>query len=347
MNESPKILIIRLSSLGDILHALPAFHSLREAYPHGRIDWLIERKLSYLLNVVDGIGQVIPIDTKTLRTRFLEGEHWRDLFGPMRTLRQTRYDIAIDFQGLLKTAWIGFMSGAKTRIGFPRDLVRERPAHWLYNLTVANPPIPMHVTRLNLLLAEAAGARTGTLAARLSARTEDTLAIEARLSQEQLSTFIVINPGGGWPTKRWPPARYGTLAARIQNELQVPVVVATGPGEESLYQEIAVKCAHRPPARFDVPFLQLIPLFERAQLVISGDTGPLHLACALGVPVVAIMGPTAPARNGPWSERDAVVAHPLACGFCYGRSCPTANECMDIPVEEVFDTVVRRLEQAE
>jgi ADP-heptose:LPS heptosyltransferase len=94
-----------------------------------------------------------------------------------------------------------------------------------------------------------------------------------------------------------------------------------------------------------MPFLQLIPLFRRASLVISGDTGPMHLACALSTPVVAIMGPTAPVRNGPWSDRDEVVVHRLPCSFCNGRVCPTQNECMDISVEEVFAATVRRLEK--
>ncbi len=345
MNESPKILIIRLSSLGDILHALPAFHSLRGAYPEARIDWLVEHRLAYLLGLVDGIDRVIPIDTRALRVNVLRGESWRRLYEPMRTLRKMHYDVAIDFQGLLKTAWISLLSGARTRIGFSKALVRERPAHWFYNRTVSAPSVPVHVARLNLFLAEAAGAHSSALTARLKARVEDTQAIEERLAQEQLSTFIVINPGGGWPTKKWPPARYGALAARIQRELQVPVVVVTGPGEESLYQEIAGQCPGRRPAHFAVPFLELIPLFQRARLVISGDTGPLHLACALGVPVVAIMGPTSPVRNGPWSENDRVVVHQLPCSFCNGRSCPTSNECMDIPLEEVFDAVVTRLEK--
>src|SRR5512147_2802845 len=113
MNESRKILIIRLSSLGDILHALPAFHSLRQAYPEARVDWLIERRLAYLLSVVEGIDKVIPIDTHALRANVLSREGWRRLMEPMHIVRKTHYDAAIDFQGLLKTALIGLVSGAR------------------------------------------------------------------------------------------------------------------------------------------------------------------------------------------------------------------------------------------
>jgi lipopolysaccharide heptosyltransferase I len=345
MKDSPKILIIKLSSLGDIIHTLPAFQSLRATFPEGRIDWLVERRLAFLLSAVPGIDHVIPIDTRALRNNFTSRQSWYRLLEPIRSLRSLRYDAVIDFQGLFKTALISFSSGAKTRIGFSKALVRERPAHWFYQRKVEKPAAPVHVARLNLLLAKAAGACQSELTACLQAGDADTRTIASRLLQEQLSEFAVINPGGGWPTKKWQPARYGDLAARIQNELQMRVVVVTGPGEASIYQEIAAKCTGRLPVHLDVPFLQLIPLLQRARVVISGDTGPLHLACALGIPAVAIMGPTSPIRNGPWSETDRVVVHYLPCSFCNGRSCPTSNECMDIEVEEVFEAVVRRLEK--
>jgi lipopolysaccharide heptosyltransferase I len=345
MKDSPKILIIKLSSLGDIIHTLPAFQSLRASFPEGRIDWLVECRLAFLLSAVPGIDHVIPIDTRALRHTLVSRQSWHRLLEPIRRLRSVRYDAAIDFQGLIKTAVIGFGSRARMRIGFAKTLVRERPAQWFYQRKVEKPVVPIHVARLNLLLAMAAGARQSELTACLRAGDADTRTMEGRLLQEQLSDFAIINPGGGWPTKKWQPARYGQLAVRIQNELQMKVVVVTGPGEESLYREIAAECGGRLPVHLDVPFLQLIPLLQRARVVISGDTGPLHLACALRIPVVAIMGPTAPTRNGPWTETDEVVVHYLPCSFCNGRSCPTGNECMDIGVEEVFRAVVRRLEK--
>jgi len=339
------ILIVRLSSLGDIIHALPAFHALRASFPDARIDWVVERKLAFLLSAVQGIDEVIPIDTRDLRS-YPSRASWRRLWQPIRLLRARRYDIAIDFQGLLKTAFLCLASGAHERIGFSRDLVRERPAHWFYHRTASKPSSEAHVARLNMLLSEAAGAAHGELCAHLHPKAEDVEAIEIRLRREQLSEFIVINPGGGWPTKRWPPARYGDLAVQIQKRLGIRSVVATGPGEETMYEEIARHCKETPPIHFPVPFLQLVPLFMKARVVIGGDTGPMHLACAVAAPVVAVMGPTSPVRNGPWSERDEVVVRRLPCSFCYGRSCPTNNECMDISADEVYEAVVRRLEKA-
>jgi heptosyltransferase-1 len=347
MTDLRKLLIVRLSSLGDIIHTLPAFQSLRSSFPEARIDWLVESRLAFFLNAVDGIDGILPVDTHAIRVRPLRREAWRRLWTPMRAARTRRYDVAIDFQGLLKTAILSLLSGAATRIGFSKALVRERPAHWLYHRTAPRPAAQEHIVRLNLLLAETAGARPGEWGAPLKAIDSDTKAIESLLRQEQLSEYIVINPGGGWPTKRWNPVSYGTLAARIQHEMKFRVVVTTGPGEEHLYSVIAGKCPEMPPVHLRVPFLQLIPLFRKARLIVSGDTGPLHLACALGTPVVGLLGPTSPTRNGPWSENDEVVVRHLPCSYCNGRSCPASTECMDIPVAEVFAAVARRLERSQ
>lgn len=343
MKESSRILVIRLSSLGDIIHTLPAYYSLRASFPGARIDWLVERRLAFMLSVVEGIDNVLPIDTRALRAAPLQAQSRRLFLDPVRAMRRSRYDLAIDFQGLMKTALLGFASRAALRIGFPAGLARERPAHWFYTKTIAPPVAPLHVTRLNLLLTQAAGASEANAPVKIRALSADTATIESRLSREGLTQFFVLNPGGGWPTKRWPPSKYGTLADRIQSETGLRAVITTGPGEDSLHTEIARACPGRPPVLFDVPFLQLIPLYRRAKLVIAGDTGPLHLACALGVPTVGIMGPTSPERNGPWTGRDEVVVHRLACSFCNGRTCPTQNECMDIAVEEVFAAAVRCL----
>jgi lipopolysaccharide heptosyltransferase I len=345
MAHRHSILIIRLSSLGDIIHALPAFESLRSAFPQSRVDWIVDRRLAYLLGAVEGIDEILTIDTRSLRTHLGSGPEWRRLWAPIATARARRYDLVIDFQGLLKTALLAFLTGARERIGFSKELVRESPAHWFYHTTLNQPASAGHVARLNLLLAEKAGAKPGELRAHLRASDEDTQAIERRLLQEQLSDYIVINPGGGWPTKLWKPANYGLLAAKIETALGLRVIVTTGPGEEKLYEQIAENCKPMRPAHYQVPFLQLIPLFKHARLLVAGDTGPLHLACAVGTPVVSILGPTSPLRNGPWNASDEVVVRHLPCSFCNGRTCPTANECMDISVKEVFSAVVRRLER--
>jgi ADP-heptose:LPS heptosyltransferase len=285
------------------------------------------------------------MDTRTLRKNPQHLEAWRQPWSVIRALRRKRYDVSLDFQGLIKTGFLAFLARAPIRIGFSKELVRERPAHWFYNRRLPAPPSPAHVIELNLRLAQLAGGVSDGSLVRFKLNPADFREIDAILEREQLSGFVVINPGGGWPTKRWQPTKYAALADRIQRELQLRVVVTTGPGEEASYEEVARHCVGAKPVHVHIPFLKLIPLFSRARLVIGGDTGPFHLACALRRPVVGLFGPTSPIRNGPYLTRNEVVFHKLSCSFCYGRTCPTQNECMAISVEEAFEAVLRCLDR--
>jgi lipopolysaccharide heptosyltransferase I len=343
MSVPPKILIIRLSSLGDILHVLPAFHALRAKFPDAAIDWLSADKSEFLLAAVRGIDKIHVLDLHSLLRSPFDRSAWRRFRAVMRALRARRYDLVIDFQGLLKTAALSLAAGARTRIGFSRDLVREPPAHWFYHQTLKKPAEPVHVLVLNQMLAELAGAPRVLEPIDFLVPAEDSRHIGSLLSSAQIKDFVILNPGGGWPTKRWDPLHYGSLARRIRDTLGMPVVVTTGPGEENLYAVIARSCGEPWPHHFPVSFLQLIPLLKKARLFVGGDTGPFHLACALATPVVGIFGPTSPARNGPWNNGETVVQHVLKCSPCYGRTCPTKNECMNIGADEVYSAVIRRL----
>jgi heptosyltransferase I len=343
MNSAPRILIIKLSSLGDILHTLPAFSVLRATFPDAKIDWLTAKKTQFLTAAVQGIDAIHVLDADPLRRFPPQRAGWRNFRNLIRQLRACRYDYAIDFQGLLKTAIIGSMTGARVRLGFSGELVRERPAHWLYHRTLANPEKQVHVVKLNCMLAELAGARGPDSPIHFCIPPEDERSVALLLQREQLRDFVVINPGGGWATKRWSPEGYGRLAKRIQDEAGFPVAVTTGPGEEGLFQSIAESCGNPLPRHMPVSFLQLIPLLRQARLFIGGDTGPFHLACALGTAVVGIFGPTSIVRNGPWQCLGEAVTLDLPCGSCYGRVCTTGNACMDIPVDEVYARVIRRL----
>ncbi len=340
-----KILIVRLSSLGDILHTLPAYAALRNSFPSARIDWLVEHRARFLLSAVRGLDSVIEIDTASPQSQPFTASSWTSLWKTIRHLRNCGYDLSIDFQGLLKTAFLGLLIGARERVGFGKSLAWEWPAHWFYSRRVNPEQKEMHVVDANRLLAQAAGALPSSERVRLTAPPETSHGISERLAQLKLSEFVVINPGGGWLTKRWPPDRFGVLAERIICELGMEVVVTTGPGEDELFRELQLNCSPRV-HHLRVSFLELIPIMERARLIVAGDTGPLHLACTLGTPVVGIYGPTSPTRNGPWLPGDRYVVKVLSCSFCYGRTCPTQNECMDIPVDEVFYTVAAQLESS-
>ena len=231
MSASPGILIIRLSSLGDILHALPAFADLRASFPNSRIDWLVSEKHKSLLSAVRGIDTIHILGTKA------SGDF--PLRSLIRNLRSQHYDFAIDFQGLLKTAALSFLSGARTRLGFSRDLAREFPAHWFYNRTQPKPQRQFHVLQLNRMLAGLTGAVPVSAPLEFCVPENDSRLVESMLRKEQLTDYVVINPGGGWSTKRWSLQKYGDLTRKIAVELGLPVVVTTGPGEEMYYQAIA------------------------------------------------------------------------------------------------------------
>jgi heptosyltransferase I len=346
MNAFPRILIVRLSSLGDILHTLPAFSGLRAAYPNARIDWLVAKKCEFLMSAIRGIHTVHVLDTSTLLRFPPDVAAWRSLGNLIRSLRTVRYDYSIDFQGLLKTAFLGALSRSTLPLGFSKDLVRERPAHWFYQKVLGKPQQQVHVLVLNQMLAQLAGALPAPVCCDLQVPESDRSYVDSILEEKQLHHFVVINPGGGWPTKRWKPERYGALAKKII-ELGLPVVVTTGPGEEILYRLIEENGSDAALFHFPLSFLQLIPLLQKARLFIGGDTGPFHLACALGTPVVGILGPTLPVRNGPWRQGDETLYHPLPCSACHARICSIGNECMNIAVEEVYAAVVRRLKNME
>jgi len=343
MSLSLKILIIRLSSLGDILHALPAFTDLRTTFPDARIDWLVSTRFKFLLSAVPGIDTLYDIDIDSLLPLSRSGSGWRRILKTVGTLRSQRYNFSIDFQGLLKTAFLGFLSGSATRLGFSKDLVREPPAHWLYQRVLNKPETQVHVVTINRMLAQLAGSRASSACCEFIISDADRRRVDSLLGENQLEDFVVINPGGGWPTKRWDPKRYGLLAKKIRRELGLRVVVTTGPGEDDLYSIISEHSGDAVPYHFQLSFLQLVPQLKKARLFVSGDTGPFHLACSLGTAVVGIFGPTSPVRNGPWRDSDEAVSHVLPCSYCYGRKCPANNECMDIPVDEVFSAVIRRL----
>ena len=163
----------------------------------------------------------------------------------IRDLRSQHYDFAIDFQGLLKTAALGFLSGARKRLGFSRGLVREFPAHWFYNRTQPKPQGQFHVLQLNRMLAGLTGAVPVSAPLEFRVPENDSRLVESMLRKEQLTDFVVINPGGGWSTKRWSLQKYGDLTKKITVELGLPVVLTTGPGEETYYQAIADHCRWR------------------------------------------------------------------------------------------------------
>jgi len=285
--NQPGFLVVRLGSLGDLVHTVPAVAALRSSFPEARIDWVIGERWASFLELVGGIDTVIPLE------RSIAGQ-----LACLRRLRRERYDCAVDFQGLYKSALLARLSGARRRIGFGRQAAREPGASWFYTDRVV--PARRHIAERNLSLAVRAGAeepRKLRFGLRVPQGASD--GIRERLAREGVNDYIVVSPGGGWKAKCWPAERYGSICAELWRRHHMRAIVNAPPGEAELGQEVARHSAPAAPLLLHTSVPELAALLERARLVIAADTGPLHLAAALGTHVIALFGPTNPARNGP------------------------------------------------
>ena len=320
------ILIVRLGALGDIVHAVPAVAALRRALPEARIDWVVERRHREVVDLVAGLRRRVSIDTS----------RWSSLVPGIRALRSARYDIAIDLQGLLKSAVLARLSGARRVVGFDRSALRE-PAAALFYRERHETDDRQHIIRKNLSLA------------RVVAAVDDRIEFPLDVSgaEPQPGPYALLNPGAAWPNKRWPPDRFGAVAGWLLATYGVRSLVLWGPGERALADAVAAASAGAAQAAPETRIGDVLALARRAVLMISGDTGPLHLAAAMGAPLVGLYGPTNPARNGPWEPDDVVVSRFDRCGCHYQRRCRQASACIDsITVEDVRRAAAERLARA-
>ncbi|MFZ3218178.1 MAG: glycosyltransferase family 9 protein [Candidatus Acidiferrales bacterium] len=327
----PRFLLVRLGSLGDVVHALPAASALRDTFPGARIDWVTAPQWQRLLEGNPDLTEVISLDRKSAR----------GIVATVRRLRAAHYTCAIDFQGLYKSALLAFVSGAPRRIGFQSSYAREGLASLLY--TDRLNPRGGHKVDHNLTLAEAAGAHHAAPRFPLTLRPEDEKQVADNLARHKLGGFYVLNPGGGWRSKCWPPERYGELHRQLAAKYGWRGVVSFGPGEEALAQELIAAAGNPVPVAFPLALGPLMALLRRAQFVVSADTGPLHLASALGAPVVALFGPTDPARNGPFGGYSVVIRNPRNSETTYRRGASYSVAMLSISVEQVVDAVAQLL----
>lgn len=335
-----RLLIVRLGSMGDIVHALPAVASLRTAFPEAQIDWVVESRWQDLLAGNPDLTNVIPVDTQRWRRELGRQHTWSEVSSAVGGLRQQHYDLAVDFQGLLKSALVARLSGAARRIGFEKGVVKEAAAALLYTERV-RPPENVHVVEMNLALARAAGARSDVVRFPLAARLEDEVYIEEQLQKHQLREFVILSPGGGWGSKCWPVERYAQLHNALARTRGWRSFLNAGPGEERLVSEFTARARVTRPAHFPLTLGQLIALVRRARVLIAVDTGPLHVAAAVGTPVVGLFGPTDPVRNGPYGDRAAVIHHREKATITYKHEDAASPAMLAITVEEVLAAVER------
>ena len=321
-----RLLIVRLSAMGDVIHTLPAVRFLREAFPQAFIGWLIEERWAELLCAPGTprrgprsalrplVDEVHSVNLKTWGKSLFSMTTVQQAAKVWNDVRDVRYDVAVDLQGAIRSAVLARWSGARTVYGVAEP--REAPASlWYTRRVVAR---GRHVIEQNLSVAEAlVGHRAAMTPKELPCDLRNDLPnelpkepqaeqhISRQLAELGIGEFAILNPGAGWGAKRWPAERYGEVARGLA-EQGIGSILNYGPGEEELVRT-AEAASGGTTRGMSLSITELIALTRRARLFVGGDTGPMHLAAALQVPVVAIFGPTDPARNGPYGTRSIVL----------------------------------------
>lgn len=340
-----RILIVKLSAIGDIVHALPAVAAIRANLPEAEISWVVEQRSAEIVRGSSAVDHLIEIDTRSMRGGKVIDEILLDMTRQAALVRQRKYDIAIDMQGLIKSAVIAKISGAKRRWGFSRAALREPAGRFLLTDTVKTPE-RCHVIRKNLHLAAGAlgfGFDDTRLEFPIAVADEHRAEADAFLAQMG-ERFAILNPGGGWVTKLWHAEKFGELADRIYDETGMTSLVATGPAESELAARVAAASRSGRVVLAEPSLKGFYELARRSAVYIGGDTGPTHIAVAAGAPTVGIFGPTEWWRNGSLTPGDIGVGREdIGCRVdCHRRTCGKWI-CMDISVETVMDAVRTRL----
>ncbi len=347
-----EILVVRLSSIGDIVNTLPAVAALREAFPQAMITWAVETRYAVLLEGNPSVDRTIELDTLGWRKRLASPDTLRAIRRGLAEVRLGGYDLAIDFQGLIKSALIARWSGALARLGLAESWLKEPLAAAFYTERTSARACH-HVIEENLALVERAAVHLEDAAAiesirglerdrwkfHLPHRPEDELHIEQQLGG--IAEFIVINPGGGWVSKRWSPENYAELIRRLDTETPWHFLLTGSHAEEPMIRQILERADSNRARLFRSSLVEFIALIRKAMLFIGGDTGPLHLAAATGTPIVAIYGPTDPARNGPFRTADIALSNrgPID----HSRRAANATFLPGITVDAVCHAVCERL----
>jgi heptosyltransferase-1 len=315
-----RIAVVKLSSLGDVVHALPSAHALRVWWPRAEVTWVVERREQAILAGNPDLDHVVAVDTRLWRREM----RWPGgaaavavkLRGLVRRLRAGRFDVAVDLQGLWKSGVITALTGAPIRAGLAPGHCRERANACFTNRRVVPPPHAPHVVEQYLAVVGGLGvdlAAIGPPAFPIQADAAAERSVERWSEEEGVkkdTPVVLLNPGSGGDGKRWAVEAFRRLGDELGVRLGARVAVAWGPGEEPLARAIAhgtrTGALVAPPTT--IP--EMVALFRRACLVVGGDTGPVHVAAALGVPTVGLYGPTSARRNGPYGPRTACVQSP-------------------------------------
>jgi len=342
-----RILIVKLGSIGDVVHTLPALAVMRRGLPKAEISWAVEHGSSEILRDNPFLDRLIEIDTKALRRGLMSGETLRAPRQQLRLLRASAFDLALDFQGLLKSAMVARLSGARRVYGFARDSLREPASRVLLHQKVQIPD-HLHVIRKNLALVRSAldipipeGENDFEFPITLNSQHKREAEEAIRATEAR---YAILNPGGGWPTKLWSAEKFGALADELWNHFGLYSLVTHGPGEDALAERVLSASRSGKARSVSLSLKGFYALTKQAVVYVGGDTGPTHLAIAARTPVIGLFGPTEWWRNGsPYGDDVCVERNDIGCRVdCHRRSC-SQWICLDIDVERVLHAVSARL----
>lgn len=345
------ILIIKPSSPGDIIHALPVLRGLRQRFPDAAISWLVATHFADLLNADPDIHEVIPFDRKRFGRLWRSPSALREFLEFNSVLRRRKFDLVVDLQGLFRSGYLARVTGARVRIGLPnsREFARSFHTH-----VARRPTQSEHAADFNWAVADMLGFERAPRDFSIRVHDADRTAAEGLLRPivgPAGGRYAVLVPATRWATKCWPAPNYGHLARILQDRFNMPSILVGG-GDDVPLGEVAVNhsegAAHNLCGRTSLR--QLAVLIENAAIVVTGDSTPMHMAAAFDRPLVAIFGPTNAARTGPYRRSDAVVRLDLDCAPCYLRhlhQCRFEHACMErMDVQRVADAVAVQLERA-
>jgi len=355
-----RLLIVRLGAMGDIIHSLPAAAALRQAFPEIMMGWLIEERWAELLCTLPTprsgprspqrplVERIHTVSTKRWRAEPFSLQTWERVAASLSDLRAAKYEIAVDLQGAVRSSLLARWSGAPVVYGAAQP--RENLASMFYTRPVITEG--EHVVEQNRSLAEAVAGRglMSQLSHSLTPEAQLPLDPDAErqcddwLNERGILNFALLNPGAGWGAKQWPAERYGDVARQLGAE-GVKSLINVGPNEEDVAARVKAASGDRAET-FIGSLSQLIALTRRARLFIGGDTGPMHLAAALKIPVVGIFGPTNPARNGPFGTRNIVLRSPSS-STSYKHVAPPDSGLLEISSEQVVAAARQLLKESQ
>jgi heptosyltransferase I len=344
------ILIIKLSAIGDVIHTLPALNAIRSAYPSAHITWLIEEAAAPLIVGHSALDRIIVSRRKSWIRDLRKGQ-WKpaacEAAGLIQALRDTAYDLVFDFHALLKSGVLVGLSRGRRKVGFGRGMEHQEHSYLFLNERVKPVDMNYHAILRSLMMLDAAGIHCRDITYRLPIHADDRKAVARLLELEGIDNFrplICINPVAKWTTKLWPNELFAALADRLSERYRISPVFTGAPEDKETVQDILSRMkASAVDLTGRTSLKTLAALYESADVLISTDTGPMHLGAAVNTPVVALFGPTAPWRTGPMGAQHQVIRASLPCSPCFKRQCPTCG-CMNlIRVDQVLDGVARVL----